>query len=82
MPALLRTYSRASDVAVGPEMGFDSLDTRRLNRRSPTPGGQKVDFDRQRAMYQICIKTADTNPYQRVPPRPAINRFALFSGMI
>lgn len=35
--------------------------------------GQKVDFDRRTAMYQISIKTADTNPYQRVPGRPTIN---------
>jgi hypothetical protein len=53
-----------------------------LRRWPYMPGGQKVDFDRQTAMYQICIKTADTSPYQRVPPRPAINIFALLSGMV
>jgi hypothetical protein len=68
-------------------MAIDSLGAVHLIhvdlRRGPyMPGGQKVDFDRRTAMYQICIKTADTNPYQRVPPRPTINRFALLSGMI
>jgi len=44
-----------------------------LRRWPYMAGGQKVDFDGQTAMYQISIKTADTNPYQRVPSRPAIN---------
>ncbi len=35
-----------------------------LRRCTVAPGGQKVDPDCRTAMYQRCIRTADTNPYQ------------------